>query len=85
MIPRGQVSFFPGFKVQKLYRVRYLVLLMIVNGFDGNVCSGLEDLGIIVRPMGQFGGSGNSFRVNMGTPDENDRFLAGFKRILKGE
>lgn len=57
-------------------------LFVIVKGLSGNASSRLEDLGIIVRPMGQFGGSDNSFRVNMGTPKENDRFIEGFRKIM---
>jgi histidinol-phosphate aminotransferase len=60
-------------------------VFVIVNGYEGNVCGELENFGIIVRPMGQFGGAGNSFRVNMGTPEENNRFLAGFKKVLGRE
>ena len=57
-------------------------LFVIVKGTAGDVSSKLENLGIIVRPMGQFGGPDNSFRVNMGTPEENDRFLEGFRAIM---
>ncbi|UCH82870.1 MAG: histidinol-phosphate transaminase [Candidatus Latescibacterota bacterium] len=51
-------------------------------GAPDNICERLEDLGVIVRPCVQFGGPENSFRVNMGTPEENNRFLAGMKTIL---
>lgn len=52
---------------------------------------GFEDLfdrllreGSIVRPMGSFGLGATSFRVNTGTPEENEIFLAGLKRVLQG-
>jgi histidinol-phosphate aminotransferase len=57
-------------------------LFVIVDENAGNVSGKLEDLGIIVRPMVQFGGPDNSFRVNMGTPEENDRFLEGFRAVM---
>jgi len=57
-------------------------LFVIVKEFSGDICGGLEDLGIIVRPTGQFGGFANSFRVNTGTPEENDRFLDALRKVL---
>jgi len=42
----------------------------------------LEAEGIIVRPKPGFGAPKNSFRVNTGTPAENDRFLAAVRKIL---
>lgn len=41
--------------------------------------------GAIVRPMGSFGLGEGSFRVNTGTPEENEIFLAGLGRVLRGE
>jgi histidinol-phosphate aminotransferase len=57
-------------------------LFVVPRGAPDNICGRLEDLGVIVRPCLQFGGPENSFRVNMGTPAENDRFLAGLKSVL---
>jgi histidinol-phosphate aminotransferase len=57
-------------------------LFVVVKGFTGDICGGLEDLGVIVRPMGQFGGNPNCFRVNTGTRQENDRFLEALHRVL---
>jgi histidinol-phosphate aminotransferase len=41
--------------------------------------------GAIVRPMESFGLGEGSFRVNTGTPEENEIFLAGLGRVLRGE
>lgn len=41
--------------------------------------------GAIVRPMGSFGLGEGSFRVNTGTAEENEIFLAGLGRVLRGE
>jgi histidinol-phosphate aminotransferase len=57
-------------------------LFVVVKGFTGDICRGLEDLGVIVRPTGQFGGHADSFRVNTGTPEENDRFLEALRTVL---
>jgi len=57
-------------------------LFVTTKDFSGDVCKGLEDLGVIVRPMGQFGDTGNSFRVNTGTPEENNRFIDGLRKVL---
>jgi histidinol-phosphate aminotransferase len=57
-------------------------LFVTMKGVSGDVCSGLEDLGVIVRPMAQFGDAGNSFRVNTGTPEENTRFIDALRKIL---
>jgi histidinol-phosphate aminotransferase len=54
----------------------------VVRGFSGNICGRLEDFGVIVRPMSQSGGPPNSFRVNTGTPEENERFIAALKAVL---
>lgn len=57
-------------------------LFVTMKGVSGDVCSGLEDLGVIVRPMAQFGDAGNSFRVNTGTPEENTRFIDALRKVL---
>ncbi len=41
--------------------------------------------GVIVRPMGQFGMPERSFRVNTGTDEENEYFLAALARVIRGE
>jgi histidinol-phosphate aminotransferase len=41
--------------------------------------------GTIVRPMGSFGLGEGSFRVNTGTPEENEVFLTGLGRVLRHE
>jgi histidinol-phosphate aminotransferase len=41
--------------------------------------------GSIVRPMAAFGLGEHSFRVNTGTPEENEIFLDGLGRVLRGE
>ena len=56
--------------------------LFVVPPGGADVCKLLEDKGIIVRPMGMFGAPGNAFRVNTGTPDENEAFLEAFEGIL---
>jgi histidinol-phosphate aminotransferase len=57
-------------------------LFVIPQDYSGDVCEQLETQGVIVRPMAPFGGPDNAFRVNMGTPEENRRFLDAFKSIL---
>lgn len=59
-------------------------LFVIPDEKAQRVCQRLEADGIIVRPKPGFGAPANSFRVNTGTPAENDRFLAAFKKILAG-
>ena len=41
--------------------------------------------GVIVRPMGPFGMPPGSFRVNTGTDEENEFYLAALGRVLRGE
>ncbi|MEE9269275.1 MAG: histidinol-phosphate transaminase [Candidatus Krumholzibacteria bacterium] len=57
-------------------------LFVIPEDFAGDVCGRLEEQGIIIRPMAPFGGPDNSFRVNMGTPEENKRFLSAFRALV---
>ncbi len=40
--------------------------------------------GIVVRPLGQFGGAGRAFRVTVGSPGENDRLVAAVREIFAG-
>lgn len=44
----------------------------------------LAQRGVMVRRMGQFGGSKNSYRISIGTPEENDRLLAALREIFSG-
>jgi len=44
----------------------------------------LYERGIIVRRMGQFGATANSYRVSLGTPAENDRLIAALRETLGG-
>jgi histidinol-phosphate aminotransferase len=37
---------------------------------------------VVVRPMGQFGSSRNTYRISIGTIEENDRFLAAIREVL---
>ena len=57
-------------------------LFVTMEGFTRDICGGLEDLGVIVRPAVQFGGPPNSFRVNTGTPEENSRFIEALRKVL---
>jgi histidinol-phosphate aminotransferase len=59
-------------------------LFVVPENFSGNIYAGLEEQGIIVRPMPLPGVPSNAFRVNTGTPKENDRFLRAFEDILAG-
>jgi histidinol-phosphate aminotransferase len=41
--------------------------------------SELKRRGVIVRRLGQFGATRNSYRVSIGTPDENDHLIAALR------
>jgi histidinol-phosphate aminotransferase len=43
----------------------------------------LQRRGVIVRRLGQFGATRNSYRVSIGTPDENDRLIAALRDTLR--
>lgn len=47
----------------------------------GPLCRALEEQGIIVRPMGASWGAPSAFRVSIGTPEQNERFLEALKRV----
>jgi histidinol-phosphate aminotransferase len=57
--------------------------LLIIPDFpvDG-IVDRLMDLGIIVRSAAPWGLGDESFRVSIGTPSENDRFLDGLREVL---
>ncbi len=59
-------------------------LLAVPQEADGDIVEGLMDLGIIVRGMAPFGLGEESFRVSIGTPGENDRFLEGLRKVTAG-
>jgi histidinol-phosphate aminotransferase len=42
----------------------------------------MYDRGVVVRRMGQFGSSRNTYRITIGTVEENDRLIAAAKEIL---
>jgi histidinol-phosphate aminotransferase len=41
----------------------------------------LEKHGVIVRRMGQFGSSTNTYRISVGTPEENDKLLEALRTV----
>lgn len=57
-------------------------LYVIPPNFDGDVCEKLLDHGVIVRNMGSFGGTGNTFRVTIGTAEENNQFINAFRTVF---
>ena len=57
-------------------------LLAVPEGPDRNIVDRLMDLGIIVRSAAPWGLGVESFRVSIGTPAENDRFLEGLRDVL---
>lgn len=57
-------------------------LLVIPERANGdNLVERLMDIGIIVRGQAPWGLGEGSFRVSIGTPAENDRFLEGLRRV----
>jgi len=57
-------------------------LLAVPQGPDTGIVDRLMDMGIIVRSAAPWGLGEESFRVSIGTPDENDRFLEGLRKVL---
>jgi len=51
---------------------------------DLDLYAALADRGVIVRRMGQFGASKNSYRISIGTPGENDRLLDALRETYSG-
>ena len=49
----------------------------------GPVADQLEQAGVIVRPLAVWGAP-NAIRVTIGTPDENERFVAALKNTVRG-
>jgi histidinol-phosphate aminotransferase len=60
-------------------------LLAVPGGPDSNIVDRLMDLGIIVRSGAPWGLGTESFRVSIGTPAENNRFLEGLHEVLEQE
>lgn len=57
-------------------------LLALPQGADTGIVDRLMDLGVIVRSGAPWGLGDESFRVSIGTPAENDRFLEGLHKVL---
>ena len=57
-------------------------LLAIPEGPDKDIVNRLMNLGIIVRSGAPWGLGAESFRVSIGTPAENDKFLEGLREVL---
>jgi len=57
-------------------------LLIIPTKPVGDIVEKLMDRGIIVRPMKPFGLGEESFRVTVGTPEENENFLKAIGDLL---
>ncbi|MBN1165004.1 MAG: histidinol-phosphate transaminase [Candidatus Krumholzibacteriota bacterium] len=57
-------------------------LLVLPRGNKKNIVHNLMDLGIIVRGMSPFGLGEESFRLSVGTPEENRVFLDKLKSVL---
>ena len=57
-------------------------LLAVPERTDTGIVDRLMDLGIIVRSGAPWGLGDESFRVSIGTPAENDRFLEGLREVL---
>ena len=57
-------------------------LLAIPEGPNKKIVDRMMDLGIIVRSGAPWGLGEDSFRVSIGTPAENDRFLVGLREVL---
>lgn len=49
---------------------------------DVDLFAALSERNIIVRPMGQFGSSKNTYRISLGTPEENNQLIAALREIL---
>lgn len=56
-------------------------LLIDVGPQAGQIAEELTKLGVIVRPM-RWMGFPNAVRVTVGTPEENEKFLAAFTQVL---
>ncbi len=57
-------------------------VLFETDGDGADVCRGLEERGIIVRPMRGYG-LPNHVRVTVGTADQNEMFLAALREVVR--
>jgi histidinol-phosphate aminotransferase len=57
-------------------------LYVMPQNFPGDVCEPLLKRGIIIRDMASFGAEKNTFRLTIGLPEENRRFLDALDDVL---
>jgi histidinol-phosphate aminotransferase len=57
-------------------------LYVIPRNFPGDVCEPLLQRGVIIRDMTPFGAEKNTFRLTVGLPEENQKFLEALDSIL---
>jgi histidinol-phosphate aminotransferase len=59
-------------------------LLVEFDGDGAAVVRGLEERGVIIRPLGAFGMEPRYARITVGLPDENRKLIAALEEILAG-
>jgi histidinol-phosphate aminotransferase len=57
-------------------------LYVIPTNYPGDAAEPFLERGIIIRNMAPFGAKGNIFRLTVGTPEENKRFISALDEIL---
>jgi histidinol-phosphate aminotransferase len=57
-------------------------LFVDLGDSDLDLFTELQRRRLIVRRLGQFGGTRNSYRISIGTPDENDQLIAALRDII---
>jgi len=57
-------------------------LFVDLGGSDLDLFVALQRRKVIVRRLGQFGSTRNSYRISIGTPDENDLFIRALRDIV---
>jgi histidinol-phosphate aminotransferase len=57
-------------------------LFVDLGASDLDLFAELQRRGVIVRRLGQFGATRNSYRISVGTPDENDRLIAALRDAI---
>ena len=57
-------------------------LYVIPRNFPGDVCEPLLQRGVIIRDMTPFGANKNTFRLTVGLPEENQKFLEALDSVL---
>jgi histidinol-phosphate aminotransferase len=60
-------------------------LYVIPRNFPGDVCEPLLQKGIIIRDMTPFGAEKNTFRLTVGLPEENRKFLEALDGVLAAQ